>query len=220
MPRVIIYVVAVLLLLAAVPPVLFARARSTPNPRRPIHLVQDMDFQPKFKPQSANPLFADGRAQRPPAPGTVARGETFEDAHFHEGVVEGAWATEFPAAVLVDDAFLARGRERYNIYCSVCHGLAGYGDGIVNARAMDLMANADGPVDGTTWVQPKNIHAPEIVAQPIGQVFHSISKGIRNMAGYEAQVTTADRWAIVAYVKALQLSQNAGNAPLRAEATR
>lgn len=218
MPRVIIYSVLILLMLAAIPPAIFARMRSTPSQGRPIHIIQDMDYQPKFKTQAANPLFADGRAMRQPVPGAVARGETMDDPHFFEGSVDGQWAADFPEQLVVDLAFLERGRERYAIYCSICHGDAGYGDGIVNMRAMALMANSDGPVDGTSWVQPKNLHAPEVAAQPAGQVFHSISKGIRNMAGYEAQITAADRWAIVAYVKALQLSQNAP-ANLRVEAT-
>lgn len=217
MPRVIVYSVLILLLLAAIPPVIFAQMRSKPGPGRPIHIIQDMDFQAKYKTQTANPLFADGRSMRQPVPGAVARGEVMDDPHFFEGSIEGQWATDFPGPLSIDLAFLERGRERYAIYCSICHGDAGYGDGIVNMRAMALMANSDGPLDGTSWVQPKNLHAPEVVAQPVGQVFHSISKGIRNMAGYEAQITTADRWAIVAYLKALQLSQNAP-ADLRVEA--
>ncbi len=223
MPRVIVYSLLVLFLLALVPPVLFARARSTPSPRRPVHLFHDMDFQPRFETQVANPLFADGRAMRQPVAGAVARGEVFDDPHFHEGVVDGEWAWEFPDRVSVDLAFLERGRERFNIYCSVCHGIAGFGDGIVNQRAMELMANADGPVDGTSWVQAKSIHAVEVASQPVGQIFHSISKGVRNMAGYESQIPVADRWAIVAYVKALQRSQDAdgrlGADERRAEAT-
>jgi mono/diheme cytochrome c family protein len=223
MPRVIVYVLVLIALLALIPPVLFARARSTPSPRRPVHLFLDMDFQPKFKTQTANPLFADGRAMRPPVPGAVARGEVFDDAHFHEGVVDGEWADSFPGRVAIDLAFLERGRERYNIYCAVCHGYAGFGDGIVNQRALELMANADGPVDGTSWVQARNLHLAEVVEQPLGQIFHSISKGVRNMAGYESQIRTEDRWAIVAYVKALQRSQDAEGrmaaGELRAEAT-
>jgi len=203
MPRVIIYSSFVL-----------------PSEGRPIHIVQDMDYQSKFKTQTPNPLFADDRAMRQPVPGAVARGEVFDDPHFFEGTLDdGAWAATFPDRVEVDLAFVERGRQRFGIYCAVCHGDAGYGDGIVNERAMTLMANADGPVQGTAWVQPKSVHAPEVVAQPVGQIFHSISKGIRNMAGYEAQITTEDRWAIVAYVRALQRSQNAP-AELRAEATR
>ncbi len=218
MPRVIVFTILLLGLLALIPPAIFARMRSTPGPGRPIHIVQDMDYQPKFKTQTANPLFADGRAMRQPVPGAVARGEVMDDPHYLEGAIDGQWATEFPSQVEVNMALLDRGRERFNIYCSVCHGVAGYGDGMVNLRAMALMANADGPVDGTAWVQPKNLHLPEVAAQPVGQIFHSITNGIRNMAGYQAQIATADRWAIVAYVKALQLSQNAP-AGLRAEAT-
>jgi hypothetical protein len=106
MPRVIVYSVLILLLLAAIPPAIFARMRSTPSAGRPIHIIQDMDFQAKYKTQTANPLFADGRSMRQPVPGAVARGEVMDDAHFFEGSIEGQWATDFPEQVSVDMAFL------------------------------------------------------------------------------------------------------------------
>jgi hypothetical protein len=122
--------------------------------------------------------------------------------------VNGAWATTFPDQTPITLDLLQRGRERYGIYCTPCHGAAGYGNGIVNQRAMELMNNpAIG--NGTTWVQPKNIHEPEIRAQPPGQIYNTITHGIRNMSGYGSQIQIADRWAITAYVKALQKSQNA-----------
>jgi mono/diheme cytochrome c family protein len=104
---------------------------------------------------------------------------------------------------------LDRGEQRYNIYCSVCHSYAGYGDGPVNKRAMELMSSSEGPANGTSWVQAKSMHDPVVREHPIGQLYHIATNGIRNMAGYGTQIDLADRWAIAAYVKALQLSQNA-----------
>lgn len=195
--------------MAMLPFAAVAWVRSAPSPNRPIHLVQDMDFQPRFNTQTVNPLFADGRSMRPQIPGVVAVGESGDDIHFSEGTVNGQWATTTPGKLPMSMALLERGQERFNIYCSVCHGYAGYGDGIVNQRAMELMANADGPVYGTAWVQAKSMHDLTVRVQPIGQVFNTITNGIRNMPSYAAQVPPADRWAIAAYVKTLQRSQNA-----------
>jgi mono/diheme cytochrome c family protein len=168
-----------------------------------------MDFQPKFKTQAPNPLFADGRAMRPPVEGTVARGESYVDTHLFEGVAAGGWATTLPGSMAMDEATLQRGHQRFDIYCSACHGYAGFGDGAVNQRAMELVANANGPVNGTQWVAAKSLHDETTRNQPMGQLFNTITHGIRNMAGYGSQITVEDRWAIAAYVKALQLSQDA-----------
>jgi mono/diheme cytochrome c family protein len=211
-PRIFVYSLLIAGCLALIPPVVFARMRATPSPNRPIHIFWDMDFQPKFKTQVANPLFADGRAMRPPVAGTVARGEAYADSHMFEGVVDGQWATSLPAGMAMDAATLERGQQRFNIYCSACHGYAGFGDGAVNKRAMELVANAAGPVNGTQWVAAKSLHDDTTRHQPMGQLFNTITHGIRNMAGYGAQIPTEDRWAIAAYVKALQLSQDAGSA--------
>ena len=203
------FALALLALMAMLPFAAVAWIRSSPSPNRPIHLVQDMDFQPRFDTQTVNPLFADGRSMRPQIPGVVAVGESGDDVHFSEGTIDGKWATTLPDSMPMSMSLLERGKSRFNIYCSVCHGFAGYGDGIVNQRAMELMSNADGPVYGTAWVQAKSIHDPTVRDQPIGQIYNTITHGIRNMAGYAAQVPPADRWSIAAYVKALQLSQDA-----------
>jgi mono/diheme cytochrome c family protein len=192
-----------------IPPVVIARVRSTPDENRAVHIFFDMDFQPKFKSQAVNPLFADGRAQRYAVAGTVAQGETMLDAHLHEGAVDGKWADALPAGMSMTPEFLARGQQRYNIYCAVCHGYAGWGDGSVNKRALELMANSEGPVQGTSWVQAKSLHDPTVREHQLGMLYNIATNGIRNMAGYGAQIDLEDRWAIAAYVKALQLSQNA-----------
>ena len=210
-PRIIVYVLMIGGCIALIPPLVFARMRATPSPNRPIHIFWDMDFQPKFKAQAPNPLFADGRAMRPPVQGSVARGESYVDTHMYEGVVDGQWATALPASMKLDQATLERGQQRFNIYCSACHGYAGYGDGAVNQRAMELVSNVNGPVNGTQWVAAKSLHDETTRHQPRGQLFNTVTHGIRNMAGYGAQISVADRWAIVAYVKALQFSQDAGS---------
>jgi mono/diheme cytochrome c family protein len=210
-PRIIVYVLMIGGCIALIPPLVFARMRATPSPNRPIHIFWDMDFQPKFKAQAPNPLFADGRAMRPPVQGSVARGESYVDTHMFEGVVAGQWATALPTSMKLDQATLERGQQRFNIYCSACHGYAGYGDGAVNQRAMELVSNVNGPVNGTQWVAAKSLHDETTRHQPMGQLFNTITHGIRNMAGYGAQISVDDRWAIAAYVKALQFSQDAGS---------
>ena len=210
MPRIFIFVGLILLLCLLLPPAIIARVRSTPNSNLPIHIIQDMAFQSKYKTQAVNPMFADGNTMRPPVVNAVARGETYLDAHLYDGVIDGQWANVLPSQVKMDFATLRRGQERFNIYCSVCHGISGGGNGIVNQRAMELVANTNGPVNGTVWVQAKNlVHDELVTVQPMGQLFNTITYGIRNMAGYGSQIPTEDRWAIAAYVKALQRSQNA-----------
>ncbi len=206
MPKAFKHGILILIVVAMIPPTLVARARAVRSAKTRIHLVQDMDNQPKFRAQHANPLFADGRAMRPPVAGTVAREQLDTDEHFHLGIFNGEWATTFPAQTPLTLHLVKRGRERFNIYCQPCHGAAGHGDGMVNKRAMELV-NLN--INGTTWVQPKSLHESQIREQPIGQVFNTITNGVRNMAGYQSQIPVADRWAIVAYVRVLQRSQNA-----------
>ncbi|MEY4119298.1 MAG: hypothetical protein RLZZ116_2626 [Planctomycetota bacterium] len=208
-PRWMIFTGVLAALALAVPPFIIARVRATPDENRAVHIFFDMDFQPKFKPQTLNPLFADGRAQRTSVVGTVARGESQLDAHRFEGVLEGKWADRLPDGMTMSKELLERGQQRYNIYCSACHGYAGYGDGAVNKRAMELMSSSEGPANGTAWVQAKSMHDPLVREHPVGMIFSIATNGIRNMAGYGTQITVEDRWAIAAYVKALQFSQNA-----------
>ncbi len=208
MPRIFIFVGLILLLCLLLPPAVIARVRSTPNSNLPIHIIQDMAFQSKYKTQAVNPMFADGNTMRPPVINAVARGETYLDAHLYDGVIDSQWANVLPSQVAMNFETLRRGQERYEIYCSVCHGISGGGNGIVNQRAMELVANTNGPVNGTVWVQAKNlVHDELVTVQPMGQLFNTITYGIRNMAGYGSQIPTEDRWAIAAYVKALQRSQ-------------
>ncbi len=208
MPKAIIYITLILITAAAVPPALIAQARAVHSSKPRIHFVQDMDNQPRYEAQHANPLFADGRGMRPPVAGAVARGQLGEDDHFERGIVADQWAENFPARVPVTMDLMYRGRERFGIYCQPCHGAAGYGDGMVNVRAMELVNLG---TNGTVWVQPKSLHDDDIREQSVGLLFNSITNGVRTMPPYGPQIPVADRWAIVAYVKALQRSQNAAD---------
>ena len=185
------------------------RSEMSREPR--IHIIQNMDNQSRWKAQQANPLFADGRAMRLPVEGTVARAEIRIDDHLERGrVIDGSeekWATTVPAGLEVDQVFLNRGQERYNIYCAPCHGWSGLGNGPIHQRAQRLVDGSPSESYGTVWVQPKNLHEQMYVDQPIGQIYATITLGARSMAGYKAQVPVEDRWAIAAYVKALQLSE-------------
>jgi mono/diheme cytochrome c family protein len=101
---------------------------------------------------------------------------------------------------------LQRGRQRYTVYCAVCHGQGGYGDGAVALRAAEIQA-ANGDAGG--WVAPKNYHTDDMRQQPVGKLYNTIANGVRSMPAYAKQISVLDRWAIVAYVKALQRSQDA-----------
>jgi mono/diheme cytochrome c family protein len=215
MPRLIVYSVMVLLMLALIPPVVAARTRATPSEKLPIHIIQDMDIQAKFKTQTLNRVFADQRSMRPEVVGVVARGETMLDTHLENGVVDGGWAISLPAALDLDLKFVERGQGRFNIYCAPCHGWNGMGNGPVNQRATALMNYADGPPQGTSWTQARNLHDPGWSEQPIGQIYNTVTNGKNSMAGYGSQVSLNDRWAISVYVKALQRSQNASEGDLR-----
>ncbi len=191
-----------------VPLVFFAKGRVVRSKEAPVIYLQDMYAQPKFREQQETTLFADGRAMRPRVEGTVPRGMLDDDDHFFRGwtsaVVAGktnvTFFDSFPKRVTVNDALLKRGRERYDIYCAACHGLDGLGNGPVNARARELKQG--------TWTPPSNLHERTIRARPVGHIFNTISVGIRNMPGYSGQIPVPDRWAIVAYVRALQVSQH------------
>ncbi len=155
--------------------------------RPPVEVFPDMDRQPKYKAQQPSSFFADGRAGRPPVPGTVAQSQLDEDEGVHTGAVNGMYLGRTPLPI--DAALLARGQERFNIYCAPCHDRAGTGRGIVGAKSMWLATN---------------LHDPRVRHMADGEIFQVISYGRRSMAGYRFQIPVNDRWAIVAYVRALQ----------------
>jgi len=207
MPRWVGSVLIVLAALALLPFACIYKARHTHSPLPRIHLVQGMDNQPRYKSQQVNPLFADTREARPPVPGTVAQGRLEADDAFEKGFDGGKFVEAFPVAVNM--TLLTRGQERFGIYCTPCHGASGAGDGIVAVRADRLQEG--------TWVPPSSMHDAAVLARPVGHLFNTITNGIRTMPPYGAQIPTGDRWAIVAYVRALQLSGHAKASLLTAE---
>ena len=152
---------------------------------------QDMHDQPKYVPLRQSTFFGDERSSRPLVAGTVARGHLREDTLLHTGKVGGADATIFPFAV--DEKVMARGQERFNIYCSPCHGRTGQGDGMIVRRG---------------FRRPPTFHQDRLRNAPVGQIFDVITNGFGAMPDYAGQIEPTDRWAIVAYLRALQLSQH------------
>jgi len=202
LPRNIKIAGAVAVCLTFIPLGIIAKARTGYSTEPRVHIIQDMDMQPKFKTQTANALFPDGRSMRLYPEGTVAVGEAGTDDHFQRGVdADGAWVSALPEQVSLNEATIKRGEERFGIYCAPCHGLAGYGDGLVHRRAEKI--------GSPNWVAPSSLHQDYIRAQPVGQLYHTIKWGIRNMPAYGHAIPPEDRWAIVTYIKALQLSQGA-----------
>ena len=189
------------------PLVVAARRRVSTSEVPQIHLVQDMDNQPRYRGQQANPVFADGRTVRPPIAGTVARGELELDDHYFRGFTRGQdgkpqFLKGFPKDVKVDEPLLRRGQLTFNIYCAPCHGNDGAGAGPIHQRAVALQE--------PKWVPPANLHDATVKSRPEGHLYNTVTNGIRNMAGYGSQIVhPSDRWAVVAYVRALQLSQDA-----------
>lgn len=180
---------------------LLAGCRGEISDAPPIHINPNMDHQPRFDPQEAidTDIFADGRAMRPLVPGTVARGFLREDTGFYLGRTEaGDLVAQMPVPLtreLVD-----RGQERYGVYCTMCHGDAGDGQGII------MVGNGG---DGYGYPPATSYHTDYLRSQPDGHIYDVITNGYNNMPGYGKQIPVADRWAIVAYVRALQRSQNA-----------
>jgi mono/diheme cytochrome c family protein len=187
---------------ALLPPAIIARARATRSESPRINLIPDMDYQPKFLPQTENALFADGRAMRPEIEGTIARGELREDDHFYRGRVAEEWASGFPVPVTRE--LMERGQERFEIFCAPCHGLSGRGDGLVARRADELALSGN-----AVWTPPTSIHDETVRGRPAGHLFNTITFGIRTMPAYGSQIDVGDRWAIVAYLRALQRSSAA-----------
>jgi mono/diheme cytochrome c family protein len=151
-----------------------------------------MHDQPRYKPLAKSTFFADARSARPLVADTVARGQLREDDHLYTGKVGGVPAATLPFPVSHD--VLERGRERFDIYCTPCHGPLGLGDGMIVQRG---------------FKKPPSLHIDLLREAPPGYLFDVITRGFGAMSDYSAQVPVRDRWAIVAYIRALQLSQRA-----------
>jgi mono/diheme cytochrome c family protein len=208
-PKFIGYAMIVFTTAAVVPFALAAKARYTHSREPRIHAVADMDWQPKYKAQRENPFFSDDRAMRPQVQGTVAVEELRDDDHLYRGRMGSEYARTFPTQIQANEATVERGRERFGIYCTPCHGFAGEGNGMVTARADQLIASDTGK--GMAWVAPTNLNQDYLRAQPVGQIFDTITNGVRNMPAYGPQISTEDRWAVVMYVRALQKRSSAAH---------
>jgi mono/diheme cytochrome c family protein len=150
---------------------------------------QDMHDQPSYQPLEASSFFQDGAASRPLPPNTVARGQLKDDTLLYTGKVGDEPAAEFPFAL--DASIVARGRVAYDAFCSHCHGLTGAGDGIVVQRG---------------YTKPPPLYDARLKDIPVGHIYDVITNGFGAMPDHAAQIKVTDRWAIVAYVRALQLS--------------
>jgi mono/diheme cytochrome c family protein len=160
---------------------------------------QDMHQAPRYDPLEQSDFFADQRASRPLVEHTVARGFLRDDTVFYTGKVNGQPVDDLPAAALAAfdgslEKMVLRGQERYNIFCSPCHGATGDGNGMVVQRG---------------YKQPSSYHIDRLRAQPLGYFYDVITIGFATMPDYAAQVAPPDRWAIASYIRTLQYSRNA-----------
>jgi len=161
---------------------------------------QDMHDQPKLEAYESADFFADGRAMRQIPEGTVARGQLFEDELLYTGRVDGQISGELPFPVTRE--VLRRGRDRFDVYCTPCHGVTGMGNGMVVQRGYRV---------------PPSFHVEPQRSRPLGHYFDVMTNGFGVMPDYRAQVQPEDRWAIAAYIRALQLSQRAQVADVPAD---
>ena len=262
MKKIVIGIAATLMVAGLIPFALIAKSRATPKDALPVHLVMDMDKQPRGKAQRETLMFADHRFMRPQVEGTLAQedlwlsGQTLDfvggtkpillaggkeslelsdpttfwavtagrirpadmsDAAFDKIEAPAKesdiaadttfYIRKLPAVFDVSSDMMHRGQERFTIYCGPCHGESGYGDGPVAQRAASLQLKDSSAIGA--WVKPQDLHEAKILARPDGHIFNTITNGIRNMPAYDKQISIEDRWAIVAYVRALERSQDA-----------
>jgi mono/diheme cytochrome c family protein len=160
----------------------------------------DMNHQPKYRPLDPSPFFSDGRSARPPVPDTVARGELRLDDALYTGKVNGKDVETSPIPVTAE--VLARGRERFDIFCAVCHGRTGDGQGMIVKRGFPA---------------PPSYTIDRLEKAPVGHFFDVMTNGYGKMYSYSDRINVQDRWAIAAYIRALQLSQDARFSQLPAE---
>jgi mono/diheme cytochrome c family protein len=161
---------------------------------------QKMASQPSYKPYEGSAFFEDGSSARSLVAGTVAQRTLREDAFLYTGKLGAELVDSFPFEMTAER--LQRGRERYDIYCSMCHGRTGAGDGMIVQRG---------------YKQPPSLHSPQLRARRVGHFFDVMTNGFGVMPSYASQVPVEDRWAIAAYVRVLQMSQNATMADVPAD---
>lgn len=183
-----------LLFATIVLPLFFVSCRGQLSEKEPVHPNMNMDQQMRFEAQEKNEFFDDNRAMRKPVEGTIARGKLKQDKAYYQGINEdSSYVTEIP--VDVTKSFIYRGKDSYEVFCTPCHGITGDGNGII-------MENNYG------YVPAPSFHLDRLRDQSDGYLYAAIANGIRTMPSYATQVPVKDRWAIVAYIRALQRSQN------------
>lgn len=189
------------LLFAVVLTVSIAGFRGMRSTQPPIIVFPDMDVQAKYKPQAASKFFSDGRADRPSPAGTVARGRSTaadpdflqaDDAHYRGKNADGTFVASFP--VDVTETMIRRGQDRYAIYCQPCHGALGDGQGITKSYGM---------------VATPSYHDDRLRNMTVGEIFNTVTNGKNTMQSYGDKLSPDDRWAVIAYVRALQRAQHA-----------
>lgn len=154
--------------------------------------IQVMAEQPRYDTFEPSDFFADGMSERPAISGTIAYGEAMTDTLLYRGLLNGAPATTYPFPVTRE--VMVRGQEQFNVFCSPCHGVLGDGNGLVAQRG---------------FCCPANFHTDRLRSAPEGHFFEVITEGMGRMPNYAYQVAPRDRWAIIAYIRVLQRSQNA-----------
>jgi mono/diheme cytochrome c family protein len=167
--------------------------RGKPSEDPPLHLNPNMDDQPRYDAQEPSQFFTDGSEMRAPVSGTVAQGQLHENVEYYYGrTADSLLVKKIPVPASME--LINRGHERFNIYCSPCHDQTGSGQGIVVKKG---------------FLPPPTFHQLRLREVEDGHIYEVIRNGIRNMSAYRHQINTADRWAIVAYVRELQRNQNA-----------
>ncbi len=191
-----VYLIFFFVVVAAISVLGFRGSKFT---KPPIEVFDDMDRMPKYHPQAESAFFSDSRTDRLPVPGTVARGTFFEDEYMATGKKGDSFGSGFP--IEVDEQAMARGEERYNIYCTVCHGAAGDGQGRTASYGMTAISN---------------LVAPPYLDMPEGELYHYIVNGSRSgrMYPYKDKLSVEDRWNVVLYLRALQRAANGSSADL------
>jgi mono/diheme cytochrome c family protein len=169
----------------------------------PWEIFPDMDRQDRYRAQGESPFFADGRGDRPSVPGAVAFQSFVEDVYFSTGKVEGGFGAGFP--IPVNHELMALGQEKFNIFCSVCHGESGDGQGATKAQSLSM-----------PMIATPSYHDDRLRDMPEGELFNTITYGKNTMGAYGTKLRPRERWAVVAYLRALQRAQNSALADVPA----
>ncbi len=166
--------------------------RGSFSTRPPLEVFQDMDRQAKYRPQQPSIILANGRTSQEQVPGTVARGDHYENNAINTGRQPGTTNFVETIPLPVTEQLMTRGQQRYDIYCLPCHDPAGTGNGIVKKYG---------------YATVRSLHEPIVTRQADGEIFNTVTHGKATMMAYGSQITIEDRWAVVAYVRALQRSR-------------